>query len=246
LALQYKYNSLQNEFSELQGQLKAAQAELKLYQDTGIKVYSNTQPDVVINTLGDLASLTYNSNAHNPMWAELVSFIAQDDTDSYSYGVPNLCGWFAERVYNDAERAGIRAAFVVVNFEEGIGHALNAFNTTDMGLVYIDCTGESRMGYPNPLFNLYYIEIGTTASHDKVAYIKIGKPVGMITLGCPYGLSYADYEQWKKDVQSMKDRFEKATSNSEMYQLKEESDQKLGSFWEEDPTEIVKSIEIYW
>ena len=35
-----------------------------------------------------------------------------------------------------------RAAFVAVLFSDNeAGHALNAFRTTDRGLVYVDCTG---------------------------------------------------------------------------------------------------------
>jgi hypothetical protein len=59
--------------------------------------------------------------------------------------------YFAEMVYNNAEKAGWKAAYVTVRlsgypdyYNLGIssnaGHALNAFQTTDRGLIYIDCT----------------------------------------------------------------------------------------------------------
>jgi len=240
--LQDKYNSLQNENSDLQAKLNTAQAELKLYQDTGIKVYSNIEPDVATGIFGLHVVLSRNTTAHNPTWSELIDFITKDETDSQMYGIV-LCGGFAEQVYNNAEKAGIKATFVVINFQEGIGHALNAFNTTDRGLVYIDCTGKGISLYayfPNS------IVIGDTGKYDKVAYIKVGKPIGLISVGTAYGLNYSDYEQWKGDVQTMRDRFNAANANSELYQLKQESDQKLGSFWKEDSSEIIKSIEIYW
>lgn len=55
---------------------------------------------------------------------------------------PRICADFAERLHNEAEMAGIRCAYVSVGLTgQGGGHACNAFETTDRGLVYIDCTG---------------------------------------------------------------------------------------------------------
>ena len=48
-------------------------------------------------------------------------------------------------LHNNAEKAGIRAAYVVVEFPLGEGHALNAFRTKDRGLIYIDCTGSNQV-----------------------------------------------------------------------------------------------------
>jgi hypothetical protein len=64
---------------------------------------------------------------------------------------PKKCGDFAERLHNNAEMAGIKCAYVSIGlsgytdpYHYGIpsnsGHALNAFQTTDKGLVYIDDT----------------------------------------------------------------------------------------------------------
>jgi hypothetical protein len=64
---------------------------------------------------------------------------------------PQICADFAERLHNDAEIAGIRCAYVTIDlsgytdpYHYGIssntGHALNAFQTTDKGLIYIDDT----------------------------------------------------------------------------------------------------------
>jgi hypothetical protein len=71
---------------------------------------------------------------------------------------PCICGDFAERLHNNAEMAGIRCGYVSIDlsgypdtFKLGIpsntGHALNVFQTTDRGTVYIDVTnapGPSR------------------------------------------------------------------------------------------------------
>jgi hypothetical protein len=58
---------------------------------------------------------------------------------------PRICADFAEMLHNNAEKAGIRCAYVSIGVG-GSGHALNAFNTTDNGMVYIDDTGLSS-GY---------------------------------------------------------------------------------------------------
>jgi hypothetical protein len=52
-----------------------------------------------------------------------------------------VCADFAEMLHNNAEKAGWRAAFVGITLSGGETHALDAFETTDLGLVYIDCTG---------------------------------------------------------------------------------------------------------
>ena len=92
---------------------------------------------------GHLVVLVNNPDAKNPTWKELKSFLAVDHTDNLSYVDGSFtCGDFAEVLHNNAEKAGIRAAWVAIDFSSGgVGHANNAFNTTDEGLVYIDDTG---------------------------------------------------------------------------------------------------------
>ncbi len=71
-----------------------------------------------------------------------MTFLSQDRTETHSYtaGVYD-CSQFSRDVHNNAETRGIRAAEVQVWFRnESTGHALNAFLTTDYGLVYVDCT----------------------------------------------------------------------------------------------------------
>ena len=53
---------------------------------------------------------------------------------------PDVCSDFAERLHNDAEIDGIRCAYVSVALSTGL-HALDAFQTTDRGLIYVDDTG---------------------------------------------------------------------------------------------------------
>ena len=84
---------------------------------------------------------------------------------------PHVCADFAERLHNDAEMAGIRCAYVSITltgytdtYHYGIpsntGHACNAFQTTDRGLVYIDCTGISDSYGPDNNDTKVDIEVG--------------------------------------------------------------------------------------
>ncbi len=99
-----------------------------------------------------------NPNATNPTWAELMAFLSTDDTCKQTYIDPSfVCSNFTEMLYYHAEKAGIKAGYVNINFGSfsicaydfttgcnaciGGFHACNAFNTTDRGLVFIDDTG---------------------------------------------------------------------------------------------------------
>jgi hypothetical protein len=145
----------------------------------------------------------------------LVDFISEDPTDegayirldsnsSYAF-LGRTCGDFAEMVHNNAESAGIRAALVTIDFEgQGPGHALNAFETTDKGLVYIDCTGqdlgswlvEHNVKIDKTTGEVIFEEQGI-GSWDKVAYVEIGKEYGLIPLDQAESLSYSFYEEYK-------------------------------------------------
>jgi hypothetical protein len=75
-------------------------------------------------------------------------------------GAPGVCGDFAERLHNNAELAGIRCAYVCVTLAGNAGHACDAFQTTDRGLVYIDCTGISGSYGPDNNDKIVDIEVG--------------------------------------------------------------------------------------
>jgi hypothetical protein len=105
--------------------------------------------------------LRNNTAARNPSWAELKAFLQTDQTDRHAYvsGV-FTCGDFSEMLHNNAEKAGIRAAIVAVKLlppgmaEGYTNHSLNAFQTTDKGLVYIDTTSSSQGFYADKQVNV--------------------------------------------------------------------------------------------
>lgn len=135
--------------------------------DSGIAVSGSGCYD----SKGEFIILINNSNAKNPTYAELLSFLRNDNTESFPYKLsyslvgsyygsaksnvdikrikdiineiiqpdtPNICADFAERLHNNAEKAGIRCGYVL-----GTNHAFNVFETTDKGLIYIDDVGTS-------------------------------------------------------------------------------------------------------
>jgi len=135
------------------------------------KPYVYIDGGIVVRGSGEPIELINNPYATNPTFAELVAFIERDRTDEYSYivGPPKnafVCSDFAETVHNNAEVAGIRAAWVGIDIEgETEGHAINAFETTDLGLVYIDCTGKGFWNDPE-----------NRSSWDRRVRVEIGKP----------------------------------------------------------------------
>jgi hypothetical protein len=155
---------------------------------------------VVASSSGSPIRLVENPAARDPTWAQLVAFVATDQTDTHAYVEEEpggyMCAEFARDVHNNAEKAGIRAGFVALSFAgESVGHALDAFETTDRGLVYIDCTG-GRMyaDMPDAVItrNCMFLQ---TQTHDTVAYIEVGQPYGRIPIYLAASTDYAFYAQ---------------------------------------------------
>ena len=174
---------------------------------SGVEPFDSKQPPYS-KTFGAPIHLTNNSSATDPTWQQLMSFLVADKTDQKDYSAFSFpCGAFAEEVHNNAEAAGIQAAWVAVDFEDNTdGHALNAFNTTDRGLVYVDCTGRDVLivvpvvppsGVEQKIF-------GGANSWDKIAYIEIGKEYGIINVEVVSSFTYTYYEQCKQRLQAFK------------------------------------------
>ena len=110
-----------------------------------------------------------NSNqAKDPTYAQLVAFIQKDTTDQNRYTSTYQCGDFAETFHNNAEKAGIKAAWVSL---DGINHACNAVLTSDEGLVFVDCTGTSSGG----------------GCYDTTVSVNVGSPYKRVSLFCSGG-----------------------------------------------------------
>jgi hypothetical protein len=136
-ALQADYESLQAELTEAQNKLSVMETAVTSLQET-------------IN----------QTTLSNPTWDELAAFLTLDDTDAFEYDAKKFdCTGFAITLRDRAWRAGLRCAYVEIAFsDEAIGHALNAFETSDQGIVYID------------------------GQDDSIAYLEMGKLYGTITI----------------------------------------------------------------
>jgi hypothetical protein len=93
---------------------------------------------------GSYVTITNHHNAHDPTMAELKAFLKGDNTEDYPAAVPSfVCLNYAVMLHNHAEADGIRCAVVVI-YGSSDAHALNAFQTTDEGLVFVDDTGNTQ------------------------------------------------------------------------------------------------------
>ena len=235
-------------------------------------IFSSQPP--VLKASGLRVNLVNNENAVNPTWQELVAFLQEDDTDQYRYyDEVMICGDFAEKLHNNAESYGIKAAFITIMFVgEEVGHAVNAFDTADLGIIYIDCTGESFETYSDYISSPKEYE----GSYDSVAFLEIGKEYGLMALENVKVPGYYEYEEYKQSVDNLEqeiasyiiqvddynsrvDKFNRQTSYSqstydeltaEARELKkkqkelEETNYELSPIWE--TMGIVEEIEIYW
>lgn len=109
-----------------------------------LSYHNGLKPQIVGNSTGDWMSIHNNPKATDPSYQQLINFIMVDDTDQIPYHNGSfVCVDYAVRVHDNAENAGIRAGVVSLDFSDGQGHSINVFNTTDRGIVYIDCTGNT-------------------------------------------------------------------------------------------------------
>ena len=159
-ALRGTLASTQDALAVAQAELLSARGDLASTQSTLVATQQQLsmaiqERDVAQGTLAGLgvtvsasvqcydADLVDNPEAVNPSWDELLSFLTSDRTEDHEYSVGVYdCSEFSRDVHNNAETAGIRAAVVHVHTLYSLSdHALNAFLTTDCGLVYVDCSG---------------------------------------------------------------------------------------------------------
>jgi hypothetical protein len=111
---------------------------------------------------GHRIQLTNCKGARNPTYDELIKFLDYDKTEQIQYRRHKfVCADFAHLLHNHAEKYGIRAGWVAIDFmhSRSGGHACNVFKTIDKGLVFVDCTGSS-----------------SGRAHDTTVDVRVGKP----------------------------------------------------------------------
>ena len=132
--------------------------------------------------VGNALYINNYPNVTNPTYYELVDFLLIDDTNKIRYDKNSfVCAEFSVTLHNNAEKAGIKAGVVTVDFEnKKIGHALNVFETTDRGLIFIDSTG---LTHDN---NFHY--------YDSIVDLEIGKEYIPRPIYRTSGNKYTRYE----------------------------------------------------
>lgn len=152
--------------------------------------YSDNPP--YVKSPGEYIRLNNNPAAINVDFETLKAFLLSDETDRGWY-IPGIqmCEYFAETLHNNVEQHGIRCGIVIVQFEDGSApHALNAFETTDRGLVYIDCTG---IRSSPATFEEWFCKLVYPRGQDRVAYIVKGKQYGTVPLADAESTDYSFY-----------------------------------------------------
>ncbi len=203
-----------------------------IYENGALQVGGDGEPIELINN-PDATDLTY---------AELIAFIKADITDESLYTNSYVCSDFTEAVHNNAEAAGIRAAWVGIDFDgDEESHACNAFETTDLGLVFIDCTGEN----PERRFTRQIVKTdegfspkkSNPTSWDKVAYVEMDKEYGLIAIDKAESLLYSFYQEYKEKWQAYQELL--SEYNEEVSRYNQEIE---GKVYEEGSPELARSI----
>jgi hypothetical protein len=123
-----------------------------------------------------------------------MAFLAGDQTEAATYVDPAYtCANFASDLANRSGARGIKCGLVSVSFEgQPVGHAFNAFPTTDRGVVLIDDTGLSAAQKNSSLSRF---------QTDAAVYLAEGKTLGELNLTQANGhLDYAFYEEKLKMI----------------------------------------------
>jgi len=164
-------------------------------------------------TLEEPIRLLNNLGADNSTWSELKAFLKSDNTEekvrSEGFFTSFAYGDYAEMLHNNAEKSGIRAAVVALHFTDGNFRIIDAFYTTDMGLVYIDDTGlslDDRMASSDWM-----------RSEDRVAYVVEGQKFGLISLDVVTSPSYDFYVDYETKIAEYDKRVESYNADVNAY-----------------------------
>lgn len=163
----------------------------------------------ILNMAGQEITINDHKDAVDPSFEALIRFLSEDATENKDYIYPvYTCGDFASCLHDEAEKRGIRCGVVGVKFNttykenraEALnnnsrylpayssydtcrGHAFNAFNTTDMGMVYVDSTG----------ITIEEKEKGNKP-YDMIVYVRKGEELGEIRIDQAESLDYSYYK----------------------------------------------------
>jgi len=136
-------NRAQNSLLLVDDELEAMQSELATVEIelNASKELVESLEDTLSNLQVNYARLTtgYGYVLRDPSYQKMRDFLKQDETSEQEYLASEyICVDFAADVKANAAKEEIRCAYVVIEYYEGSGHVIVAFDTTDRGLVYIE------------------------------------------------------------------------------------------------------------
>lgn len=265
----------QEEYNALQSNLENAQRaidELTENLATLRADYTDSQTDYEgLQTNYEDLQASYNnllagvkkSTLGNPTWSELKDLLERDDTDTLLYVEDSFdCSGFAITLRDRAWKYGIRCAYVEVGFFEEKGHALNAFETIDKGLIYVDNVKGDHIAYveinqPYGTIHLDGVKSDYIACSGSPS--EFWEPLTYSTHPNPFSYDYyIDYQRRTKFYIESIDAYNKAVDEynngstdwtypqlTSWHDNLEALEQDLGPIFYE-PIGTVKSVEAYW
>ena len=88
---------------------------------------------------GVIAGIGTGYDLRDPTYSEMKLFLKEDDTDKNAYVDGSYtCTDYAADLNNNAAQAGYNAAYTYIEYPDGTGHAIAAFQTVDKGLIFIE------------------------------------------------------------------------------------------------------------
>jgi hypothetical protein len=139
-------------------------AGLAINHDAGLAQDQQIRSQIINNAATQVTADTANTTdagniensvvaIKNPTFKEVKDFILKDPTNRNQF-IPNKyeCRHFATDVNNNADKVGIRCAFVLLCYSDG-QHAVVGFDTTDRGMVYIEPQTDAAI---EPVVGGYY------------------------------------------------------------------------------------------
>ena len=137
------FSNLESEKTELQEYLNQIENNINENNSEIIETRNNinqinTTLDTVISEI-QLREDGTKYELHDPTYSEVKSFIKSDKTNHNEIieGV-YVCRHFSQDVNNNAEKKGIRCAYVKIQFTSSYEHACVGFQTSDKGMVYYE------------------------------------------------------------------------------------------------------------
>jgi hypothetical protein len=125
---------------------------------------------VLADSTGKPVRLKNNPQAIDVSWGQVKEFVHANHVNEHPYQLGAfVCTEFAVALHDAAEVRGLRCGLVYVTFTQGDAHTLNVFQTTDLGPVYVDCTGGDSGNI-------------SRTDYDTVGYLEKGKTYGRLPL----------------------------------------------------------------